>query len=89
MIEIKDAVATAKKFLKELYASSHSLKDLALEEIDQTDDGKYWLITLGYFREKSGISSILPVIQAVERDYKTIKIDKETGEPVAMQIRTV
>jgi len=88
MVEVKEAVSIAKNFMKDLYASSFSLKDLILEEVDQTDDGKYWLITLGFSREKPNISALLPSVQ-IERVYKSIKVDKETGEPVAMQIRAV
>ncbi|MDX2044707.1 MAG: hypothetical protein SF097_26085 [Acidobacteriota bacterium] len=89
MIDVKEAVSVAKKFMKELYDPLQSaLDELALEEIDQTDDGRYWLVTLGFSREKPIISMLSSTIQ-VERVYKTVKVDKGTGEPVAMQIRTV
>ncbi len=89
MIEIKEAVSVAKKFMKDLYDPlQNALDELVLEEIDQTEDGKYWLITLGFSREKPIISMLSPTIQ-VERVYKTVKVDKGSGEPVAMQIRAV
>jgi len=88
MVEIKRAVSIAKDFIINLNSELGDLNDLALEEISQTEDGKYWLVTMGFSRQKPPTSKLLPTYQ-MERVYKTIKVDKETGEPVAMQIRAV
>jgi len=88
MVEIKQAVSIAKDFVTNLNAELGDLNDLALEEISQTEDGRYWLVTMGFSRQKPSPSKLLPSYQ-MERVYKTIKVDKETGEPVAMQIRAV
>lgn len=88
MVEIKQAVSIAKEFIANLNAELGDLNGLALEEISQTEDGSYWLVTMGFSRQKPSEHTLWPNNQ-MERVYKTIKVDKQTGEPVAMQIRAV
>lgn len=58
--------------------------DIAPEEIERTDDGKYWLITLGYTLARSGGFAGLG---GGTRAYKIIKIDAYTGEPLSMKVK--
>ncbi len=88
MIEIKQAVSIAKEFIKYLSTELGELKELTLEEISQTEDGDYWLVTLGFSRPKP-LEHALWATNGMERVYKTIRIDRSSGEPVAMQIRAV
>lgn len=88
MIEIKQAVSIAKEFVANLNAELGDMKELALEEISQTEEGDYWLVTVGFSRPKPSENAIWQT-KAMERVYKTIKIDRHSGEPVAMQIRAV
>lgn len=88
MVEIKQAVSIAKDFVTNLNAELGDMSELALEEISQTEDGKYWLVTMGFSRKKPS-DLVLWKSAQMERVYKTIKVDKDTGEPVAMQIRAV
>jgi len=52
MIGIKEAVSVAKEFAKTMFESD--LPELRLEEVERSDDDKYWLITVGFTAEKKG-----------------------------------
>lgn len=91
MIGIKDAVSKAKDFVAHLY-DDDSVKGLQLEEVQRTEDSKYWLITVGFWRDLSPTKTQMEMLlynPRFERDYKIIKVDAETGEPIAMQMREV
>lgn len=78
MIDVKEAAKTASEYLTGLYSLA-SWDDVRLEEVELTEDEKYWLITLSYSDKK-----LIP-----RREYKVFKIDAETGKVQAMKIRTV
>ena len=83
MIDVKQAVTRASEYMKELPAAG-AVHDLLLEELELTDDGRYWLITLSYF-DKNPSATPFPV----ERRYKIFTIDADTGRVLAMKMRTV
>ena len=99
MIDAKQAVQSARQFITSLYGDNPT--DLALEEIELSDNEEYWLVTLGFTRIYSQPlghlrSSIMETIanqanntkQAV-REYKIIKVDAEDGEASSMKIRNI
>jgi hypothetical protein len=97
VINVKEAVKTAKSSLLELYEDDPP-KALALEEIDRVKDGgrELWAVTLGFFRNKSLIpaannltSIYLPTPAQENRVYKTVYIDATTGDFVKMDMRQV
>jgi len=85
MLDVKEAAQRASDYFASLFP-----KDLAanarLEEVELTDDGQYWLITLGF-----PVSDTLGFfgVTRTPRDYKQFKIDAETGKVVSMKIRNV
>jgi hypothetical protein len=88
MVDVKQAVAKANEFIGILYPES--LPDLMLEEVRHSEDDKYWLITLGFTRSLPAPHSPLLgglVSKSVRRDYKVIKVDAESGEPLEMLVR--
>ena len=85
-IAVKQAVRIALDYFKDLYDTG-GLRDIRLEEVELTEDGKFWLVTLGFDR---------PVPQAIfeafgapkyQREYKVLKIDSSRGEVHGMKIR--
>ena len=90
---MKDAVAAAIAYVKELY-DGVSLRDLLLEEIEYSDASDKWLVTIGFSlpetREVS-TSVILPskTSRELSRRYKTVIIDAVSGTADSMKIRTV
>ncbi len=82
MLDVKEAAQKASEYFAALYADQ-GVSKVQLEEVELTDDGKYWLITLSY-----------PMVPAIvsfppKRQYKVFKIDAKTGEVKSMKIRKV
>lgn len=90
----KQAVARAMAAAKEFYAGKEMI-DLTLEEVETSDDGKQWLITLGfYLPSKKPASSLDEVFRQIrgttyEKKYKLFKVDAATGKVGSMKIRNV
>lgn len=88
MIDVKEATQVALSYFEELYGED-AFSNVLLEEIerDEEDGTPYWFITIGFTEQKreGGPSGNL----AASRRYKRFKINAETGEVVAMKIRSV
>ena len=83
MLDVKEAARKAAEYFTALY-SDNAPAHVRLEEVELTDDGQYWLITLSYPR--SGLSQI---IGDGPREYKLFKIRADTGEVKSMKIRKI
>jgi hypothetical protein len=69
-----------------------------IEETELSEDGKFWLITIGFNRNidpreqnlsplvPGGILSTAEQKATIRRDYKIFKVDSSTGEVVSMKI---
>jgi hypothetical protein len=83
MIDVRQAADAAARSLVSLFPEQ-ALANVQLEEVELTDDEKYWLITLSYpLTQKIAVLN-LPVIK---REYKLFKVDTQTGQVRAMKIR--
>ena len=84
MLDVKEAAHRASEYFGTLFP-----QDLAsqarLEEVELSDDGQYWLITLGYPVDNAGLLFSM----AKPREYKQFKIEAATGKVVSMKIRNV
>ncbi|HXD34293.1 MAG TPA: hypothetical protein VN643_24460 [Pyrinomonadaceae bacterium] len=78
MLDVKEATQKASEYFASLYATEN-LSDVRLEEVEQADHGKYWLITLSY--------PVLPGLNLGKKEYKIFKIDAKTGDVKSMKIR--
>ena len=81
MIDVKQAAQSASGFFWELYRDEGTT-DVRLEEVELVEDGKFWLITLSF--------QPLPTINLLQkqsRQYKTFKVDAQTGQVLSMKIR--
>jgi hypothetical protein len=87
MIDVKTAVQQAMVYAKDMFTPavpglsvpSLSLPGLLLEEVELSDDEKFWLVTLGWDADRLGTSRI----------YKIFKVRAEDGEVVSVKIRTL
>jgi hypothetical protein len=86
MIDVKEAVSRAVAEAKNLYAGQ-ILSDIQLEEVEITEDEKFWLITLGFYIADPSLSPNLAAALAPKREYKVFKIDRMNGNFVSMRIR--
>ena len=79
MVDGKQAVVKAMEYVRGVYDAA-DVGDLMLEEVERSEDGKHWYVTLGFTpRVDASVSS--------ERAYKVVKIVVDTGEVLSMKIR--
>lgn len=81
MVDGKQAVGKAMEYVKTVYDSSQ-LADLMLEEVERSEDGKHWYVTLGFTPQGPASGGT-----TFERTYKVVKIVVDTGEILSMKIR--
>ncbi|MEP7287963.1 MAG: hypothetical protein ABI947_19600 [Chloroflexota bacterium] len=101
MIDVKQAIKIAHDYLLSLY-NPDELIDLLLEEVERSEDDRYWYITFGFTRvlavptkAPQSAVSVAAAIQGtttdlkdnVERVYKKITVRADTGKVQAMKIR--
>lgn len=93
MIDVKTAVNAANNYLLSIQDIMGDLQDMRLEEVEPSEDKRYWLITLGFdIPTKAQTESTLEMFnysRKYERKYKLFKVNSETGEVEAMKIREV
>lgn len=85
MLDVKEAAQRASEYFATLFPQDLASK-ARLEEVELSEDGQYWLITLGY--PKDDVSGLF-FGTATQREYKQFKIEAGTGKVVSMKIRNV
>jgi len=91
MIDRQIAIDNSVKYAESTY---NELDRLNLEEIEISDDEKFWLITLGWdvpkktskFLLASTDPSTIPLGRPIERVYKTFYVDSKNGDVKKMKI---
>ena len=86
MIDVKQAAQTASTYFADLYAGQ-GVSGVRLEEVEITEDGKFWLITLSFPDRDPSPSNLF--LAGTNRQYKVFKVDATTGQVVSMKIRQV
>lgn len=89
-IDVKKATQAAREFAKNLLGPVEGLR---LEAIERTEDGRWWLVTLGFYRpfakaRRSRVDDLLALeaLEELERVYKVFKVDASSGEVLGMQM---
>lgn len=89
--DVRSAVSVAQNYFHSIQdLLGTPLEDLRLEEVELSEDKKFWLITLGFSRPMDKSQNPLGDLVAFpkhERDYKIFKVDVETGDVQSMKIR--
>jgi hypothetical protein len=86
MKSVKDAVSIALAFTREML--QEDAEDFRLEEVEHDDSS--WEITLSFVRPRKNASQLAQAvagIRGLEREYKTVIIDAQTGDVRAMRMR--
>ncbi|OIP66911.1 MAG: hypothetical protein AUK43_21015 [Oscillatoriales cyanobacterium CG2_30_40_61] len=88
-IDVRAAVSSAQNYFNQLKSLIGSIENLRLEEVELSDDKKFWFITLGFERKITNKNNRLKLEIAPQslREYKVFKINAETGEVESMKIR--
>lgn len=93
-VDVRSAVESAQQYLRSLQdvVVGETVKDLRLEEVELSEDRKFWLITLGFntpaAKKKKPLADLIDYPQT-EREYKVFKVNAETGTVESMKIRTL
>jgi hypothetical protein len=83
MLSVPEAANKAVEYLRSLYSAADNI---LLEEVDSSEDSKYWNITLSYqIFEKN----VLGGWAVPQKKLKVFKIDAKTGNVLSMKIREV
>jgi hypothetical protein len=87
MLEVKEVVKTATDYIHTLFPE-RQIPELRLEEVELTADGQYWEVTLSFVvHEPTAYLSLGDAART--REYKTFRINAETGQVQSMKIRKV
>ena len=92
MIDMKQAVQVAQDFCRTLYGQEQ-LTDFLLEEVELTEDEKFWLVTIGFSVQplSSGQtatgSSAASSSRGPAHVYKTMKVDASSGRALSLKIK--
>jgi hypothetical protein len=78
-ITAKRAAEIARTYLKDL----KNPKNILLEEVDQSDNDNFWLITLSH--DTAFSENVIGFLKG--RSYKIFKIDKYSGKVISMKLR--
>lgn len=85
-MNVREAVGTARAFVKELYAQE-PIGEIGIEEIEYDDDDlpKSWFVTIGFIRlwDRAAPDA------RPEREYKTIRITDASGEVIEVKNRSL
>jgi hypothetical protein len=84
-IDARQAASAAAAYFKELYPNVVSF---SLEEVELSEDGSHWLITLSFeIPANPRLGGVLVQFQPPKTKFKVFKVDAKTGKVVAMKIR--
>jgi len=83
MIDARKAAMAAQEYLKSVYPETQ-FQNLQLEEVELTDDQKFWLITFSFISPGAMV-----FVHPIPKDYKLFKIRADNGEVISMKIRQV
>lgn len=87
MLDVREAVKTAFGFLDQVYAGKE-LPEPRLEEVELTEDGNWWRVTVSFLVERTPANSANAIVQGpFERTYKVIEVNAVTGHIRSMKIR--
>ena len=91
MVDVKQAVAKAMDYLRDMYQTDQ-FRDVLLEEVDLSEDNKFWNVTIGFTRcqeSTSGGPMATLIGQSAEfkREYKVFQIDAGSGDLRSMRSR--
>ena len=91
MIDAKQAVKKALEYLNEMY-DANELKDVMLEEVELSDDDKYWNVIIGFARRQVStaegpMASLVGPTEQYKREFKIFTIDANKGIVRSMKIK--
>jgi hypothetical protein len=91
-IDLKAAVKRATDYFLKLFPQFKTA-NVMLEEVEENEDGSYWLITIGFDQPSKPhpLAGSLSTVFGPQtyRQYKIFKVDSTTGRVMSMKIRSL
>jgi hypothetical protein len=81
MVDVKRAVENAKSFVEDV-VGRNEIRRLTLEEVELSEDGKKWLVTLGLALNDP--FDLLRTTESPEKSVKLFRVDAESGLVLSM-----
>ncbi|MGE5655686.1 MAG: hypothetical protein ACM37W_03655 [Actinomycetota bacterium] len=89
-IDVRAAVSAVKDYCQAIQDLIRlSSNDIRLEEVELSDDRKFWLITISFEGKTFAEEHPMGSRYINEREYKIFKVNAQTGEVESMKIREV
>ncbi|MGA3318576.1 MAG: hypothetical protein ABSC64_19335 [Candidatus Korobacteraceae bacterium] len=85
ILDVKKAVELARGYLSDILQVPDY--QVLLEEVEFSEDGKFWFITLSY--PAPYVSSVQAVLGQHDRAYKVVKLRGSDGAFVAVKMRSL
>jgi hypothetical protein len=86
-IPAREAVRAASAYYRDITGST---QPVTLEEIELTEDGRFWLVTLGMVVPALNTNPLANLmIPQSEVSYKVFRIDARTGKVKSMKLREI
>lgn len=82
-ISVEKAAQAARLYFSRLFPT---VRNFSLEEVELSDDGKYWMITLGYTTTTADERETWTLPKT---KFKVFKVDAMTGNVLSMKIRSL
>ena len=82
MINVKEAVKVATAYFAELFPNA---KEVRLEEVEMAEEGPWWDVTVSF--EIPAATAMEAILAQRNREYKIIKVNRDSGEPHSIKIR--
>jgi hypothetical protein len=91
MVDVKEAVSKAMDYLEDMYQIDQ-FKDVLLEEVDLSEDNKFWNVTIGFTRRQESTSggpmaTLIGQPTEFKREFKVFQIDAENSALRSMRSR--
>lgn len=86
IIDMRAAASAAQSYVQSIQDLLGTPENLRLEEVELSQDGKTWKITLGF--DRSGKVDLFGGLTS-HREYKLFEVDALSGQVRAMKIRDV
>jgi hypothetical protein len=83
-IDARTAAHAAADYFRDLYAN---VKSFSLEEVELSEDGDYWLITLSFEVGPKTTAGFAIRLEPPKTKFKVFKVNAQTGQVVSMRIR--
>ncbi len=84
MVDIREAAQAALQFMRDIYEED-DLDKLGVEEVERDTENGHWLVTVGVGGAKPASTMSVVEGEGVDRHYKVIQIDAESGAVISMR----